>query len=365
MDATLKILSALSASDVPIITYVTPQGAIAASAGAFILLGGHIAAMSPGTTTGAAMPVTISPTQEGSKAADEKTINFLAGHIRSIAETNGRPGDVAARFVTENLTLSSTEALDLGVIDYIEPDLTSLLQTIDGTSIEINNAVVTLETQNAEIELIESNVSEKITHIISNPQITFILLLVGIYGLIIGFSNPGTFLPEVVGAISLVLALFGLGMFEINIFAVVMIVLGIALLIAEVFTPTYGVLGVGGMISIILGIVFLPVEPLVASNWLVQFRLMAVGIGIVGSIFLLAVIAGISKLRRLPAKRGFGEFTDEFGIVMEDLDPEGYIQINGELWMAKGRNDDISIPAGTRVKIIERQQMIFIVEPAE
>jgi membrane-bound serine protease (ClpP class) len=365
VDATLKILSVLSSSDVPIITYVTPQGAIAASAGAFILLSGHIAAMSPGTTTGAAMPVTISPAGEGSQAADEKTINFLAGHIRSIAGSNGRPGDVAERFVTENLTLSSADALDLGVVDYIEPDLEALLQTIDGTNIQINNTIVTLEVQNAEIESIESNISEKITHIISNPQITFILLLVGVFGLFIGFGTPGTFLPEVTGAISLVLALFGMGMFEINFFAVVMIVLGIALLIAEIFTPTYGVLGVGGIISITLGIIFLPVEPLVASNWIVQFRLMAIGIGIVASIFLLVVLAGISKLRKLPPKKGFGEFTNEFGIVTEDLDPEGYILVNGELWRARAVNDDISISAGTRVKIIKRQQMIFIVEPAE
>lgn len=365
VDATLKILSALSSSEVPVITYVTPQGAIAASAGSFILLSGHIAAMSPGTTTGAAMPVTISPTGEGSQAADEKTINFLAGHIRSIAETNGRPGDVAARFVTENLTLPSSEALELGVIDYIETDLASLLQTIDGTTLQINDTAVTLKTQNAEIESIESNVSETITHFISNPQITFILLIVGIFGLLIGLSMPGTFLPEVTGAISLVLALFGFGMFEINIFAVVLIILGIALLVAEIFTPTYGVLGIGGMISIVLGIIFLPVEPLVANNWVVQFRLMAVGIGIVASIFLLVVLAGISKLRKLPPKKGLGEFTNEFGIVTEDLAPEGYIMVNGELWKARSSNENIRIPAGARVKIIERQQMIFIVESAE
>jgi membrane-bound ClpP family serine protease len=201
--------------------------------------------------------------------------------------------------------------------------------------------------------------------IVIGSLLIYILAYLSASAGIIGFSTPGTFLPEVTGAISLVLALFGMGMFEINFFAVVMIVLGIALLIAEIFTPTYGVLGVGGIISITLGIIFLPVEPLVASNWIVQFRLMAIGIGIVASIFLLVVLAGISKLRKLPPKKGFGEFTNEFGIVTEDLDPEGYILVNGELWRARAVNDDISISAGTRVKIIKRQQMIFIVEPAE
>ena len=363
VDSTLKILSSLSSSNVPIITFVTPQGAIAASAGAFILLGGHVTAMSPGTTTGAAMPVTISPAAEGTQTADDKTIQFLAGHIRSMAEANGRPGDVAERFVTENLTLSSREALDLGVVDFIEPNLPSLLLNIDGKNIQIQNKTVALNTRDAEIIPLESNLKEKITHLVSNPQITFILLLVGVYGLIIGFSTPGTFFPEVLGAISLVLALFGLGMFEISIFAIIMIVLGIVLLVAEVLTPSIGVLGVGGVISLVAGIIYLPQEPLVASRWLLQFRLMAVGVGVVGSVFLMIVLVGIAKLRKIPVRMGSREFEGEFGIVVEDLKPEGLIRVKGELWKAISLNEHI--PAGFQVKIIERQQMVCIVEPSK
>lgn len=361
VDATLKILTSLSASEVPIITFVTPQGAIAASAGAFILLGGNITAMSPGTTTGAAMPVTITPGEEGTQTADDKTILFLAGHIKSIAEANDRPGDIAERFVTENLTLSAQEALELGVADYIEPNLNALLDRIHGLEIQVKDQIIKMNTKDAVVENIEPSIREIITHLISNPQITFILLLVGIYGLIIGFNNPGTFVPEVLGAISLILALFGLGMFEVNLFAIIMIVLGIGLLVAEALTPTYGVLGLGGVTSLIVGIIYLPVEPLVTSRWLIQFRLMAVGIGVVASIFLVILLAGLLKLRKVPVMMGSGEFTGNIGVVVEELNPDGLIQIKGELWKARGVNGEI-IPVGTNVRIIERQHLVCIVE---
>ncbi|WP_409227086.1 NfeD family protein [Gudongella sp. SC589] len=362
VDATLDIISHLSASKVPVITFVAPQGAIAASAGAFILLGGHITAMSPGTTTGAAMPVTISPDQEGAQAADDKTILFLAGHIRSIAETNGRPGEIAERFVTENLTLSSMEALELGIADFIEPSLDSLLQTVHGMEVQVQGQTITMNTLNAEVELVESNLKENITHLISNPQITFILLMIGVYGIIIGVGNPGTFVPEVLGAISLVLALFGLGMFQINLFAIIMIVLGLGLLVAEALTPTYGVLGTGGVVSLVLGIIYLPVEPLVTDRWLVQFRLMAVGIGVVGSILLVVILAGVIRLRRLPIVMGTKEFSGETGTVVENLDPQGLIRIRGELWKAKSHDGSL-IPEGMEVVVVDRIQMVCIVKP--
>jgi len=308
------------------------------------------------------MPVTISPDQEGAQAADDKTILFLAGHIRSIAETNGRPGEIAERFVTENLTLSSMEALELGIADFIEPSLDSLLQTVHGMEVQVQGQTITMNTLNAEVELMESNLKENITHLISNPQITFILLMIGVYGIIIGVGNPGTFVPEVLGAISLVLALFGLGMFQINLFAIIMIVLGLGLLVAEALTPTYGVLGTGGVVSLVLGIIYLPVEPLVTDRWLVQFRLMAVGIGVVGSILLVVILAGILRLRRLPIVMGTKEFSGETGIVVENLDPQGLIRIRGELWKARSY-DGSTIPEGMEVVVVDRIQMVCMVKP--
>lgn len=364
VDATLDIVSLMAESQVPVITYVSPQGAIAASAGAFILLGGDVAAMTPGTTTGAAMPVTLSPGEEGAQTADDKTVLFLAGHIRSIAESRNRPGDVAERFVTENLTLSTREALEAGIIDLTAVNLASLLEEVHGREVFIDGERVVLHTSGASVEAMEKSLTERITHLISNPQITFILLLLGVYGLIIGFGNPGTFVPEVMGAIALVLALFGLGMFEINIFAMVLILLGLGLLVAEALTPTYGVLGTGGVISLVLGILYLPMEPLVARRWLVQFRLMAIGVGAVGAVFLVVLLGGLMRLRRLPVKMGSHEFSREMGVAVTPLQPEGMIQIRGELWKAKTLHNE-TLPEGTRVWVVERRQLLCLVERAE
>ncbi len=308
------------------------------------------------------MPVNLSPDEEGTQTADRKTILFLAGHLRSIAESNGRPGDVAEQFVTENLTLTSREALELGVADYIEPSLASLLETVHGTTVHLDGGAVTLNTRNARVESLERSFTEEITHLISNPQITFVLFLVGVYGLIIGLGNPGTFVPEVLGAICLVLALFGLGMFEVNLFAILMIVLGIGLLVAEAFTPTYGVLGTGGVVSLVAGILYLPVEPLVPSQWLAQFRLMAIGVGVVSSVFMVVLLTGLVRLRKLPALQGRDEFAKAIGTVKEDLNPEGYILIQGELWRAKSADGGV-IHQGEPVRVLERNQLMCLVTP--
>ena len=361
VDATLDIISAINTSEVPVITYVAPQGAIAASAGAFILLGGHVAAMSPGTTTGAAMPVMMSPGDDDVQTADDKTVLFLAGHIRSIAETRGRPADVAERFVTENLTLSSTEALEAGITDHTASNLAELLDTIHGETIQFRESEFTLNTANAELVPLTKSLTERITHLISNPQLTFILLLVGVYGLIIGLGNPATFVPEVLGAIALVLALFGLGMFEINLFAIMMIVLGIGLLIAEALTPTYGVLGTGGVVSLVLGIIYLPVEPLVTERWLVQFRLMAIGIGVIGSILMIVILAGLVRLKKMPVRMGSREFSEDIGVVVDPINPKGLIKVRGELWRAESEDGSV-IETGTRVRVTERHQLTCVVK---
>ena len=361
VDATLDIVTAISSSRVPVITFVNPQGATAASAGAFILLGGHVAAMTPGTTVGAAMPVTITFDEE-TRAAEDKTILFLAGHIRSIAESKGRPGDVAERFVTENLTLSSQEALDKNIIEYISNSPDILLEELHGKVVSIEDREVVLKTSGAELIDLEFSITERITHILSNPQVTFVLFLIGLYGLILGFSNPGTFVPEVVGAISMLLALYGFGMFETNLFAIFLILLGVALLVAEAVTPTYGVLGAGGLICLILGIIYLPVEPMVTDRWLTQFRMMAVGIGAVGSVFLIILLTGLFRLRKLPVIMGHKEFSGKTALASEDIDPEGYIKVQGELWRAKSK-DGNTIVKDSEVRIVERKEMIVIVEP--
>ena len=361
--ATLDIVQDISASQVPIITYVTPTGAIAASAGTFILISGHVAAMSPATTCGAAMPVMVAPTPvgEGTQTADDKTINFLAGHMRSVAVERGRPGDVAERFVTENLTLDDQEALEYQIIDYVAANLAELLETIHGKEIIIQGDTVTLNTSGANILTIEMNIAERITHIVSNPQVTFMLFLLGVYGLIIGFNSPGTFVPEVLGAISLVLALYGLGLFEVNILAGVFIIIGIGMLVAEVLTPSYGALGVGGIISIVLGSIFLPVEPMMPVEWFERFRATVAGVGIVSGILLIILLSALLRLRKVQKVHGEKEFSGQIGVVTEDISPEGLVKIKGEIWKAVSK-DGSSILQGEKVKIVSRNDMQLVVE---
>lgn len=361
VNATLDIVGDMISADIPIITYVSPQGGIAASAGTFIMLGGHKAVMAPGTTIGAAMPVMVSPDEDGNTAADDKTVLFLAGHMKSIAEARQRPGEIAEKFVTENLTLSGGDALDLGVIDLIESNLDSLLKSLDGQRVELDSGIVTLNTSNVTLLEMEKTTQERITHLVSNPQITFILLLIGVYGLIIGFSSPGTFIPEVLGAISLLLALYGLGLFEVNLFAILLMVLGAGLLIGEALTPTYGILGLGGVISMVLGILYLPVEPLVSSRWLAQFRLMAFGIGVIASIVLVIMLAGIYRLKNFPVTHGNNEFITDVARVVETIDPEGLIMVRGELWKARAIAGE-KIEKDRQVQVVEREDMICIVK---
>ncbi len=359
--ATLDILQAMSASNVPVITYVNPQGAIAASAGVFILINGHIAAMSPGTTCGAAMPVIMPAPGEATQAADQKTINFLAGHMKSIAGERGRPADLAEKFVTENLTLDNNEALDKGVVDFNAANLNELLDKTQGAAARTNAGSISLNTSGASVTNIPMNLSEQVITIVSNPTTAMILLMLGIYGLIIGFYSPGFFLPEILGSISLILGLAGMGLFQGNLAAGLLILLGIGLLIAEFFTPTYGVLGVGGVISLVLGILFFPAEPLMPSGWFSMFKVLAFGTGIVGAVFVSIVVLGISRIRRFKPVHGEAEFVNEQGVAISELNPDGQIRIKGEMWKATSKNGH-TIHEGEKVIVLERQGLTLIVK---
>lgn len=358
--STIDIIQLILNSKTPVITYVYPQGAIAASAGSFILLSGNLAAMSPGTTCGAAMPIILSPT-EGSVQADDKTIKFLSGHMRSIARERGRSADIAEKFVTENLTLDAHESLEANVIDYISNSLEELLEMIHGTIINENNESTILNTSNANIISLEMTTVNRITNIISNPQITFILVIIGIYGIIIGFNAPGTFVPEVLGAIILMLGLYGFGLFEVNIFAVAMLLLGFAFIIAEVFTPTFGILAFGGIVSIVLGILFLPVEPLMPALWFRKFRFLAIGVGIGSGLLIMLILRGIIRLRKSNVVHGNLEFNGKIGTVVETLDPKGLIKIQGEIWKATSINGD-TIETSEKIIIVKREGMNVIVK---
>jgi membrane-bound serine protease (ClpP class) len=343
VDATMDIVRSIDNSPIQVITYVSPEGAIAASAGTYILLSGDVAAMSPGTTCGACMPVTSDPMGE-TKPADEKTINFLTAYIRSIAEEEGRPVDIAERFVTENLAITSSEAMEKGVIDIIAEDVPDLLDQMGMAG--------------AEIYTQEGKLRDDVIDLLSNPQIAFILLLVGIYGIMFGFMSPGTYVPETIGAICLILALYGLGTFEIGAFGVILIIAGVTLFIAEVLTPTYGILTLGGAICLILGALMLPQEPLLSEGWFRTFRLVVIGMASASAAFFIFGVSAVVKTRKMKPTTGSEGLIGLTGKAYSKIDPTGIVKIKGEIWSAESTEE---IRKGEKVEVVERRGLTLIV----
>ena len=366
VSSTLKITEAILNLDVPVITYVAPRGAIAASAGAFILVSGNIAAMAPGTTTGAAMPVEIG--LEGRQAADNKTINFFAGHIESIAASRGRNATQARRFVTENDALNENLALERGIIDLIADGEFDLLAKLDGMNVTIAGGNRTLATRDATIYRKEKTIRSTLLETLSDPQIAVILLLVGIYGLIFGFMSPGTYVPEMIGAICLILALFGIGLFEVNVFGVLLIVVAVLLFIAEALTPTFGILTTGGAICLIIGALILPREPFLvspASGWFEGFVLTILGVAIASALFFFFAVGAVLKLRKRRAQVGgeelLGRVTKAESTITED---EGTVRLRGEIWNARAPAGE-TISEGMKVEIVDRDGLTLLVKRKE
>ena len=328
LDATLEIVEKMEAFPNPIVTFVSPRGGIAASAGSLILLTGDVAAMTEATTTGAATPISMGLTGVGT--AENKTIKFFAAHMRSVAEENGRNGDIAERFVTESLSLTSDQALDNGVIEYVVEDMRDLLSRLDGLEVEKNGRVFTLNTEGSSVIYHKPSFRVSFESVLSNPQLSFILFLIGIFGLIYGFSNPGTYVPETIGAIALILALFGFGLFDFNVTGIILIVVGIILLIGELLTPTFGILTMAGLIAIILGALTFPSEPLLPPAWFSSFRYTVFGMAAVTALFFVFGLTAVFKIRK---KRAVHD--DLVGRVIkldEDIDKKGLIHLRGELW---------------------------------
>lgn len=364
--STLKITETILNLDVPVITYVAPKGAIAASAGSFILVSGNIAAMSPGTTTGSAMPVEIGV--EGRQAADNKTINFFAGYIGSIAASRGRNATQAKRFVTDNDALDESLALEREIIDLVAEDETELLNTVDGMTVTVANESRTLATKGASLHIKGKTVRAVLLEMLSDPQIAVILLLVGIYGLIFGFMSPGTYVPEMIGAICLVLALYGLGLFEVNVFGVLLIVIAVILFIAEALTPTFGILTAGGAVCLIIGALILPKEPFLfnpESGWFEGFLLTIIGVAVASAVFFFFAMGAVLRLRKRRAQVGSEELIGRVTRAETDITEDGgTVKLRGEIWNARTVEEE-TIKEGEKVEIIDREGLTLIVKRRE
>lgn len=360
VDATISINSAILNAGLPVAVLVAPSGAIAASAGSFIVLSSDIAAMAPGTTIGAAQPVTLSP--EGVEEAGDKTTKFLSKHLRNLAGEKGRPPEIAEKFVTENLTLSAREAYEEGVIEYLASDLPDLLEQLHGQTVDKHDKIFVLDTSSPVIETGEMNVSEQVQNWLSDPQISFLLLMLGILGLYFGLSAPGTLVPEVLGGILLIMGIYGIGMFEATTTGLILLLLGVGLIVAEIFTPGFGILGVGGGLSLLAGALLLPHEPLMGVNWYSGFRQTVIVVVI--AVIALALLAAQRVIHyRKHRYTGSNFFTaPRKGVVVKELAPEGMIKAQGEIWIARSEDGKI-IEEGTGVEVVQAVSTILWVRP--
>ena len=320
-------------AQVPVVVYVSPSGARAASAGVFITMSAHVAAMAPNTAIGAAHPVAIGTEGEAemSEAMEEKIVNDAAAYIRSIAEAHGRNMEWAEKAVRESVSATEQEALQLNVIDIVAPNLDALVAQLDGRQVTmLDGSVVTLHTQGGTINPVEMTTIEDFLYVIADPNIAYILMSLAMLGLLVEISNPGLIFPGVVGGICLLLAFYSLGMLPVNYAGILLVVLAFGLFIAEVFTATFGILTAGGITSLIIGsLILFKGGPLFQiSPWLIA----TVTIGI-GGLFAF-VLSRVIKAHRRQASTGREELAGKTAVVKVALEPEGIVLFKGERWTA-------------------------------
>ena len=340
-----EIVQDILNSKVPVVVYVSPSGARAASAGTFITIAAHVAAMAPDTVIGAAHPVSISTSGETSPV-DEKVVNDSAAYIRTLAATRGRNADWAEKAVRESVSATETEAKDLNVIDIISPNVSDLLNQIDGKQVALaSGETTTLETAAAPIHEINMDLSESFLYAIADPNIAYVLLSLATIGLLVEISSPGLIFPGVIGGICLVLAFYSLGVLPVNWAGVLLILLAFGLFIAEVFTVGFGALAAGGIVSLILGSVILfKGGPLFkVSPWLIATVVILVG----G--FMFFAVQRVVVAHRKQATTGREELVGKVVVVKKALKPEGFVLFEGELWDAISESGPVE--AGEEVTI--------------
>jgi membrane-bound serine protease (ClpP class) len=349
-----QIIKAIQTSRIPVATYVAPSGSRAASAGTFITIASHIAAMAPGTNIGAAHPVNLMGGGEQSSTMEDKIVNDAAAYIRSLAEQRGRNVYWAELSVKKSVSISAEEAKKLDVIDLVAADLNALVLAVDGRDVKMGSQTVTLNTRGRDVVYMEMNQRERILDIISNPNVAYILMMLGIVGLYFELSNPGLILPGVVGGISLILALYAMQTLPINYAGLLLIVLGMVLFIAEVNVPSFGLLSVGGAISIFLGSIMLidSDDPTmqISNTVLIPTLLFSVVLA-AGSIYL----AGRSYKKR-PVSGAEG-LIGQSGVVKTELNPDGKVLLHGEIWNAQS-SGKIDVGEKVVVKSIEGLKVI-------
>jgi membrane-bound serine protease (ClpP class) len=366
------IIQDILVSTLPVVTFVSPGGARAASAGTYILYASHVAAMTPGTNLGAATPVEIGgipepkdlagkdkDAEESGKgdAMENKRVNDAVAYIRGLADMRGRNVEWAELAVREAASLPAGEALEANVIDLVATDLNDLLAQLQGRSVTVLGQDHTLDTAGLQIEVIEPDWRNRLLAVITDPNVAYVLMLIGIYGLFFEFANPGFVMPGVVGAISLVLALYAFQILPVNYAGLALLSLGIIFMLAEAFVPSFGALGFGGVIAFVFGSIILFDQE--ASGYAVSLPLV-LSTSVISAGFFLFVVGAAIKARQRPVVSGQEEMLAATGVVIDDFEGRGRIRIHGEVWMAES---SVPLRRGDRVQVAAIEGLILKVQP--
>jgi membrane-bound serine protease (ClpP class) len=357
LSSTRTIVKELLGTPVPVMVYVAPSGAGAGSAGVFITMAANIAAMAPGTNIGAAHPV-AGGGQEVKGVMGEKIENFTASFSESIAQQRGRNTEWAIDAVRKSVAITETEALKKKVIDIVARDVDDLLKQAHGRKLDIQGRKQELSLQNVKVVRHEMNLKQKVLNTIADPNIAYLLMMAGILGLYMEFSHPGTIFPGVAGAICLLLALASFQLLPINYTGLALMIFGIALLVGEAFFPSFGVLGVGGIISLAFGSLLLFDTP--TSDFGVDSSIVFTAVATLGT-FVLAVSYLVFRSQKAKPTLGIEGLIGEVGVVRERLAPRGGVFVHGEYWKAEA---DGEIETGDKIEVVGVDRMVLKVKRA-
>ena len=351
------------ASTIPVVVYVAPNGAMAASAGTIVTLAGHASAMAPTSTIGAASPVGSQgenlPTTEEAKVKNE-----TAATARSLTERRGTAAQALAEDTIMNaVAVSSSEALQAGLIDFIAADLNDLRSKLDGFTVTVNGQPVTMHTANASFERINISFIEELLLIVTDPNIVFLLITIGVQAIIIEISSPGGWVAGFIGVICLGLATYGLGILPVNYFGLLFIVTSFVLFILDIKAPTHGGLTAAGVGSLIVGALVLFNTPVTPSFQHVSVPLV-VGVSVVSGAIFFGVMMIAVRAQRTPVRMGEVSMIGRVGIARTDLAPKGSVQVGSELWSAELEENATSIRSGTRVEVVRSDGIHLIVRKA-
>lgn len=364
-----QIIQRILSSNIPIVAYVAPQGARAASAGTYILYAAHIAAMSPATTLGAATPVQLGGTQSPTKPAlsdqdepaspatamERKILNDAVAYIEGLADLRGRNREWAAQAVRSAASLSARDALFQEVVDIVANDINDLLQQLEGRAVAVNDQDITMAFTNTEVIEYTATWRHEFLSIVTNPNVAYILLLAGVYGLFLEFSNPGIGVPGIIGALCILVALYAFQLLPINYAGAAIILLGLGLMVAEAMVPSFGIFGIGGIVAFVIGSIIL-IDTAEPAFQIAMPLIIAVAIS--SAVFIFLTIGMLLKNRRRKSVSGIETLLGQIAQVEVPYGHQPMVRLQGELWRVEG---DTRLKPGDQVRILSMDGLTLTV----